>query len=54
MHLLLPLGLLALIAIPLILLIHIIKPKYHERTISSTYVWRLAQKYRKERFPLKN
>lgn len=51
MHLLLPLGLLALIALPLILFIHIIRPKYHERTISSTYVWKLANKYRKRKIP---
>lgn len=51
MNLLLPLGLIGLIAIPLILLIHIIKPKYHERTISSTYIWQLAKKYRKRKIP---
>ncbi len=51
MNLLLPLGLLGLLAIPLILLIHIIKPKYHERTISSTYIWFLARKYRKRKIP---
>lgn len=51
MNLLLPLGLLGLFAIPVILLIHIIKPKYHERTISSTYIWHLAKKYRKRKIP---
>ncbi len=51
MNLLLPLGLIGLIGIPIILLIHIIKPKYHERTISSTYIWHLAKKYRKRKIP---
>lgn len=51
MNLLLPLGLIGLIGIPVILLIHIIKPKYHERTISSTYIWHLAKKYRKRKIP---
>ncbi len=51
MNLLLPLGLLGLIGIPVILLVHIIKPKYHERTISSTYIWHLAKKYRKRKIP---
>lgn len=51
MNFLLPLGLLGLIGIPIILLVHIIKPKYHERTISSTYIWHLAKKYRKKKIP---
>lgn len=51
MELLAPLGLIGLIGIPLLILIYIIKPKYHERTISSTYVWKLSQKYRKRKNP---
>ncbi len=48
---LVPLGLLGLLGIPVLILIYIIKPKYHERTISSTYIWKLSRKYRKRRIP---
>lgn len=51
MGLQIPLGLIALLGIPLLILIYIIKPKYHERTISSTYIWKLSQKYRKRKNP---
>ena len=52
MGLLTPLGLLGLIGIPILIIIYIIKPKYHEKKISSTFIWRLSLKYRKRKIPL--
>ncbi len=52
MHLLLPLGLLALASILVLILIYIIKPKYHEKNVSSTFIWKLSLKYQKRRVPL--
>jgi len=52
MGLLAPLGLLGLIGIPILIIIYIIKPKYHEKKISSTFVWKLSLRYRKRKIPL--
>lgn len=51
MKLLLPLGLIALIGIPILILIYIIKPRYQEKNISSTYIWKLSLKYQKKKIP---
>lgn len=47
-----PLGLLGLIGIPIIILIYIIKSKYTEQTIASTYLWTLSEKFLKKRKPI--
>ncbi len=47
-----PLGLLALLAIPLIVIIYIIKNKYTEQTIASTYIWTLSERFLKRRNPI--
>lgn len=52
MKLLLPLGLLGLIAIAALILIYIIKPNYQQKFISSTYVWKLSLKYGKKKLPV--
>ncbi len=52
MGVLLPLGLLGALSIPVLILIYIIKPKYRERMVPSTYIWRLSLKYRRKRLPL--
>ena len=52
MTLLTPLGLIALIGIPIVIIIYILKPKYQEKTINSTYIWKLSLKYRKRKLPL--
>ena len=41
-----PLGLLGLLAIPVLILIYIIKSKYTEQTIPSTYLWTLYRFWR--------
>lgn len=52
MTLLYALGLLGLIGIPVLILIYIIKNKYTEQTVSSTYLWRLSEKFLKRRLPI--
>ncbi|MDE7463743.1 MAG: VWA domain-containing protein [Clostridiales bacterium] len=47
-----PLGLLGLIGIPIIIFIYIIKSKYTEQTIASTYLWELSEKFLKRRKPI--
>ena len=47
MSFLYPLGLLGLIGIPILIIIYILKNKYTEQTISSTYLWRLSEKFLK-------
>lgn len=47
-----PLGLLALIGIPILIIIYIIKNKYTEQIISSTYLWTLSEKFLKKRKPI--
>lgn len=52
MTLLYPLGLLGLIGIPVLILIYIIKNKYTEQTVSSTYLWTLSERFLKKKNPL--
>lgn len=47
-----PLGLIALAGIPVLIIIYIIKSKYTEQTIASTYIWRLSEKFLKRRKPI--
>ncbi len=52
MSFLLPLGLLGSLSIPVLILIYIIKPKYREQIVPSTYIWHLSLKYQKKKIPL--
>lgn len=52
MTLLFPFGLLLLLAIPVLIIIYIIKNKYKEKTVSSSYVWELSRKFLKKKNPL--
>ncbi len=47
-----PLGLLGLIGVPLVILIYILKNKYNEQTVPSTYLWLLSERFFKRRNPL--
>ena len=49
---LVPLGFLGLIGIVVLILIYILKPNFHQKLLSSTYVWKLSLKYRKKRIPI--
>ena len=44
MRFLYPLGLLGLIGIPILIIIYLIKNKYTEQTVASTYLWELSEK----------
>lgn len=52
MSFLYPLGLIGLIGVPLLILIYILRSKYNEQTIASTYLWTLSEKFFKRRNPL--
>ena len=52
MSFLYPLGLLGLIGVPVLILIYILRSKYNEQTIASTYLWTLSEKFFKKRNPL--
>lgn len=47
-----PLGLLALLGIPVIIIIYILRNKFNELTIPSTYLWTLSERFFKRRNPL--
>ena len=52
MNFLFPLGLLGLIGIPVLIIIYIIKNKYTEQVIASTYIWNLSEKFLRKRLPI--
>lgn len=52
MTLLYPLGLLGLLAIPVLIIIYIIKSKYTEQVITSTYLWTLSERFLKRKNPI--
>ncbi|MBQ8546461.1 MAG: BatA and WFA domain-containing protein [Clostridia bacterium] len=47
-----PLCLLALLGVPVVILIYILKRHYTEQTVNSTYIWTLSEKFLKRRNPL--
>ncbi len=47
-----PLGLLGLIGVPVLILIYILKNKFTEQVIPSTYLWTLSEKFLNRRNPL--
>ncbi len=47
-----PLGWLGLLAIPVIIIIYIIRSKYKPKTVSSTFIWRRSLKYVKRKIPI--
>ena len=47
-----PLGFLGLISILALIIIYIIKPNYENKFISSTFVWKLSLKYKKNKIPI--
>lgn len=52
MTLLLPLGLLGLLSLAVLILIYVLRPNYQQKLVSSTFVWKLSLKYRKNRLPI--
>jgi len=47
-----PLGFLGLTGLAVLILIYIIKPNYQNKIISSTFVWKLSLKYKKNKIPI--
>ena len=47
-----PIGLLGLIGIPILIVVYLIKNRYTEQTIASTFLWRLSERFLKRRNPL--
>ena len=47
-----PLGLLCLLGIPVLIIIYIIKNKYTEQIVPSTYLWNLSEKFLKKKKPI--
>ena len=52
MSFLYPLGFLGLIAIPIVVLIYLLRSRYKTKTVSSTFIWKRSLKYVKRRIPL--
>ncbi len=52
MNLLQPLGLLGLIGVPIIIIIYLIKSKYVQKPVSSTFIWKRSLKYIKRKVPM--
>ena len=44
-------GLLGLIGVVALIIIYVIRPNYQQKTISSTYVWKLSLKKKKKKVP---
>ena len=47
-----PLCLLALLGIPAVIIIYILRSQYTEQTVNSTYIWTLSERFLKRRNPL--
>ena len=47
-----PIGLLGLIGIPILIIVYLIKNRYTEQTVASTFLWRLSERFLKRRNPL--
>lgn len=47
-----PWAFLLLIAIPILIIIYILKNKYKEETVSSSYIWNLSKQFLKKRNPI--
>ncbi len=52
MRVLYPIGLLGLIGVPILIIIYIIKSKYTEQTVASTYLWTLSERFLKRKNPI--
>lgn len=46
-----PLGLLGLIGVPILILIYVLKRRYRDETVPSTFLWRRSLAYRKRQLP---
>ena len=47
-----PAGLWLLLLIPLLIIIYIIRSRYEETPLSSTYIWKLSERFMKKTLPI--
>ena len=47
-----PAGLWLLLGVPVLILIYLIKSRHTDLPVSSTYLWRLSERFRKKRLPV--
>ena len=47
-----PAGLWLLLGVPVLILIWLIKPQHEDRRVSSSYIWKLSERFMKRRLPL--
>ena len=47
-----PAGLWLLLGIPVLIFIYLIRPHHEERGVSSTFMWKLSQKFMKRQLPM--
>ena len=47
-----PAGLWLLLGIPVLIFIYLIRPHHEERAVSSTFMWKLSQKFMKKQLPM--
>ncbi|MBE6672161.1 MAG: VWA domain-containing protein [Ruminococcaceae bacterium] len=48
-----PAGLWLLLGIPILIIIYLIKAQHEERPVSSTFIWKLSERFAKKRLPLR-
>lgn len=47
-----PAGLWLLLGIPVLIIIYLIKNQHEDKSVSSTYIWKLSEKFAKKRLPI--
>lgn len=47
-----PAGLWLLLGVPILILIYLIRPHHEDRAVSSTYMWKLSQRFMKRQLPM--
>lgn len=48
-----PAGLWLLLLVPILILVYIIRSRHEERAVSSTYIWKLSQRFMKKKLPFR-
>ncbi|MBQ8912233.1 MAG: BatA domain-containing protein, partial [Clostridia bacterium] len=46
-----PAGLWLLLGIPVLIIIYLIKSQHEQRAVSSTYIWKLSERFAQKRLP---
>ena len=47
-----PAGLWLLLGVPILIIIYLIKSQHEDRSVSSTYLWKLSARFMKKRLPV--